>query len=221
MISITGNERTLRTPERTKSGIIQYHLVNTAKVLFSLFAAAVSIYFLWESTSLLTSADIPLNLVHTNDTRAIDPETGVRPYSRGNWLPYTWVTLVGITLSALPNGLRPLSGLGQGIVALGWLVITHIGIFFRVGFAQLNSLEGLNECFYETCWPMKAQLYLASVPIGVTAVAMLIMATVARTRHWAWRIGVPVVTFLACLSALAALWDVLLLPWLTGPPPNS
>lgn len=191
----------------------------TLWVVWAIAWAVAAMFPLYETATLVSALNIPLNTVDPRNLTAPDPVTGLRPYEQGSWWPYIPITVLGLCLSVLPSKPRVLTGLGQGLLALYLAITTSFFVMLTVGFTLHYGKTGFRECFYEGCWPVEVQSKLVLIPLGLTILAMLLMATVFRKRHWAWRMAIPVATFLLATLVQALVWDPLILPWLAGPPP--
>lgn len=162
---------------------------------------------------------VPLNIVSPRVESSSELTGGLLPYgSSGSWLIYLALVTVTLCLTVLPVRTSMFLGVGQGLSALYLAATTYFFASFQRDLAAYQSEVFGPECLYEGCWPVGMQQYLLPAPILFTTLAMLLMATVFRHRHWVWRMLIPIATFLFATLVQVLAWDSLVLPWLASPP---
>lgn len=162
---------------------------------------------------------VPLNTVSPRVESSSELTDGLLPYgSSGSWLIYLALVTVTLCLTVLPVRTSTFLGVGQGLSALYLAATTYFFASFQQDVAAYQAEVFGPECLYENCWPVGMQQYLVPAPVLFTTLAMLLTATVFRHRHWAWRMLIPIATFLFATLVQVLAWDPLVLPWLASPP---
>src|SRR5699024_3805618 len=200
---------------RSWSRRISRWLLNLLWTLWSLGA----IILLWYTGFDAGYLGVPVDTVWPTNPTPPDPETGLRPAGNSNsWTQYIPVTVLGLCLSVLPKRPWFLSGVGQACCGLYLFGVTWFFIWVDTSNFEEPEQQYGPDCYYHSCWPADAQWYVVAAPVPLTAVAMLLMATVFRRRHWVWRMLIPIVTFLVATLVQVLVWDPWIVPWLAGPP---
>lgn len=215
LAGVTDDSAWGKTPHRKYSSVPGWFW-NLFKVVWGMIAFGLLTNLAWR---LGYGQHVPLNTVSPRVESSSELTGGLLPYgSSGSWLIYLALVMVTLCLTVLPVRTPTFLGVGQGLSALYLAATTYFFASFQQDLAAYQAEVFGPGCLYEGCWPVGMQQYLLPAPILFTTLAMLLMATVFRHRHWAWRMLIPVVIFLAATLVQVLIWDSLVLPWLGSPP---
>lgn len=111
------------------------------------------------------------------------------------WGVLRWVIFVlGLILSIHAAGWRGLAGVRDGFLAL----VNHLAM-------ELGA--GEEPCLREECWSGGVQEVLASAPLFLACVAMVVVGCFAHRLGWVWRAVIPAVVYLVLRSIQVIIWE--------------
>ena len=137
----------------------------------------------------------------------------------------TWLIMLVVVAAGLGLWFTPTSLLMNHRTDFVQLVGAVISALLVLSFLPFVSgfefSDPANSCVYETCWPQPYQEILMSAPVFLTSLVMAICGVIGSRLQLLVRVALPISVYVLLAILQYAVWQPLILPFLSGSSPGS